>query len=55
MYFRVLALLGLSLIFVAGIIAVAQHMSVAQTPSPPAAGEPTTAVAPVPPLSLIHI
>ena len=37
---RVAALFGLSLVFVVGSIAVAERVSVAQAPTPPAAGEP---------------
>jgi penicillin-insensitive murein DD-endopeptidase len=45
---RVAALFGLSLVFVVGSIAVAERVSVAQAPTPPAAGEPAAQVQPIP-------
>ncbi len=49
MFTRVAALFALSFVFVAGSIAVAQRMTVAQAPAPPATSEPATSVAPIPP------
>jgi len=46
MFTRVVALFGLSLVFVVGSIAVAERVSIAQAPAPPAAGEPAAQVAP---------
>ena len=40
---RIIALLGLSIVFVAGTIALAQRATVAQAPSPPAANQPAAA------------
>jgi len=48
MFTRVAALFALSFVFVAGSLAVAQRMTVAQAPAPPAASEPATSVAPIP-------
>jgi len=45
---RVAVLFGLSLVFVVGSIAVAERVSVAQAPTPPAAGEPAAQVQPIP-------
>src|SRR5450756_2132097 len=48
MFTRVVALFGLSLVFVVGSLAVAERVSIAQAPAPPAAGEPAAQVQPNP-------
>ena len=48
MFTRVVALFGLSLVFVVGSLAVAERVSIAQAPAPPAAGEPAAQVQPIP-------
>jgi len=50
MFIRIAALFGLSFAIVVGTLAVADRITLAQAPTPPAAGEPAAQVAPIPPV-----